>query len=235
MLNHIELQSDEQYQQIYTENRDKTIVLNFWASWAAPCSQMNEVFAELASKYSSFLFIKVEAEAFSDISEDYEIAAVPSFVFVKDGKILARVEGANAPELNQTVEKYAKLSGISDYTDINGNATENNAEQDIKARLTQLTHQAPVMLFMKGEPAQPRCGFSRQLIQILQDNHVRFGYFDILSDDEVRQALKEFSNWPTYPQLYINGELAGGLDIVKELIETDEFASMIPQEAIISN
>ncbi|ORY03605.1 thioredoxin [Basidiobolus meristosporus CBS 931.73] len=234
MLNHIELQSDEQYAQLFTESKGKILVLNFWASWAAPCAQMNEVFAELASKCPNLLFIKVEAENFPDISEDYEIAAVPSFVFVQDGKILTRVEGANAPELSQTVENYTKSLSLTNFTSSNGKPAEPEPKEDITVRLGQLIQQAPVMLFMKGEPAQPRCGFSRQLIEILRKNHVRFGYFDILSDEEVRQGLKEYSNWPTYPQLYVNGELVGGLDIVKELIETDEFTSMIPAEAIFA-
>ena len=84
-------------------------------------------------------------------------------------------------------------------------------------RLRTLTHHAPVMLFMSGTPETPRCGFSRQAVALLQEEKVRFETFDILSDEEVRQGLKTFSNWPTYPQLYAEGKLVGGLDIMKEL------------------
>jgi Grx4 family monothiol glutaredoxin len=70
------------------------------------------------------------------------------------------------------------------------------------------------MLFMKGTPGEPKCGFSRQLVAILRDNAVKYGFFNILADDEVRQGLKEFADWPTFPQLWVDGELVGGLDIV---------------------
>jgi Grx4 family monothiol glutaredoxin len=89
----------------------------------------------------------------------------------------------------------------------------------LEERLKQLVRKEPIMLFMKGLPSAPRCGFSRQMVEILEGEGVPFGAFDILEDDEVRQGLKSLSNWPTYPQLYVNGSLIGGLDIVKELKE----------------
>lgn len=80
--------------------------------------------------------------------------------------------------------------------------------------MAKLVKAAPVMLFMKGTPAAPQCGFSRTLVGLLREKGVRYGFFNILADDEVRQGLKEFSDWPTYPQLYLEGNLVGGLDIV---------------------
>ena len=77
------------------------------------------------------------------------------------------------------------------------------------------------MLFQKGTPTAPKCGFSRQAIELVTDANVSFGYFNILEDDEVRQGLKSYSDWPTYPQLYVRGELVGGLDILKEMSEED--------------
>ena len=79
-----------------------------------------------------------------------------------------------------------------------------------------------VMLFMKGNPDEPRCGFSRKAVGVLKDAGIKYGTFDILSDEEVRQGLKTFSNWPTYPQLYGKGKLVGGLDIMQELAEAGE-------------
>lgn len=70
------------------------------------------------------------------------------------------------------------------------------------------------MLFMKGTPSAPQCGFSRQLVALLREKSVKYGFFNILADDEVRQGLKEFADWPTFPQLWMDGELVGGLDIV---------------------
>jgi Grx4 family monothiol glutaredoxin len=78
------------------------------------------------------------------------------------------------------------------------------------------------MLFMKGSPEQPRCGFSRQIVEILQGEKISFSTFDILTDEEVRAGLKTYSDWPTYPQLYANGSLVGGLDIVKEMVASGD-------------
>jgi len=103
--------------------------------------------------------------------------------------------------------------------------------QSLEAYLRQLVNQAPVMLFMKGSPSAPQCGFSNKIVAILRENGIRFSTFNILSDEEVRQGLKEFSKWPTYPQLYVDGKLIGGLDIVKELVEEGELLPMIPAAA----
>lgn len=92
--------------------------------------------------------------------------------------------------------------------------TDAAAKEDLHSRLGELVKAAPVMLFMKGTPSAPQCGFSRQTVSILREKGVRYGFFNILADDEVRQGLKEFSEWPTFPQVYVGGELVGGLDIV---------------------
>lgn len=72
---------------------------------------------------------------------------------------------------------------------------------------------------MKGLPSGPKCGFSRKIVDILENEGCSYGSFDILTDEEVRQGLKTYSDWPTYPQLYVGGELLGGLDIVQEMHE----------------
>ncbi|CAD7922693.1 unnamed protein product [Amoebophrya sp. A120] len=93
-------------------------------------------------------------------------------------------------------------------------------ELEMKHRLEPLLNQSTVMLFMKGNPGNPKCGFSRKAVAVLDEYCGRTGYntFDILTDEWVRQKLKEYSNWPTYPQLYIKGELIGGLDIINEAV-----------------
>lgn len=102
-----------------------------------------------------------------------------------------------------------------------------NKEQDIslEERLNALLSRSKLMLFMKGLPSAPKCGFSRQIVELLGE--AKFDAFDILTDDEVRQGLKKLSDWPTYPQLYLDGELVGGLDIVQEMVESGEFSEMI--------
>jgi Grx4 family monothiol glutaredoxin len=97
-------------------------------------------------------------------------------------------------------------------------------KEELTARLTKLTTQAQVVLFMKGNPETPRCGFSRKMVALLQQHDVVFKDFDILEDSAVREGLKEFANWPTYPQLWVNGELQGGLDVLNEIAEDAEDA-----------
>ncbi|KDO75944.1 hypothetical protein CISIN_1g020081mg [Citrus sinensis] len=102
----------------------------------------------------------------------------------------------------------------------------------LKSRLQQLLDSHPVMLFMKGTPEEPKCGFSRQVVDILKDEKVEFGSFNILSDNEVREGLKKFSNWPTFPQLYCKGELLGGCDIVIAMHKSGELKDVFRDHGI---
>lgn len=96
-------------------------------------------------------------------------------------------------------------------------------EQNIEKRIKELISQYRVMLFMKWDPEGPQCGFSANAVAILVEAWIYFESFDIYSDEEVRQWLKEYSNWPTYPQLYIDGELIWWVDIMMEMFEEGEF------------
>nr|GEW40108.1 monothiol glutaredoxin-S17 [Tanacetum cinerariifolium] len=99
----------------------------------------------------------------------------------------------------------------------------------LEERLKKLVNSAPVMLFMKGTPEAPECGFSSKVVNALKEEGIKFGSFDIYSDEEVRQGLKTFSNWPTFPQLYYKGELIGGCDIVLDLKSNGELASTLSE------
>eukprot|EP00747_Dinoflagellata_sp_TGD_P206598 gnl/TRDRNA2_/TRDRNA2_80291_c0_seq1.p1 gnl/TRDRNA2_/TRDRNA2_80291_c0~~gnl/TRDRNA2_/TRDRNA2_80291_c0_seq1.p1 ORF type:complete len:204 (-),score=65.88 gnl/TRDRNA2_/TRDRNA2_80291_c0_seq1:54-665(-) len=105
----------------------------------------------------------------------------------------------------------------------------------LEDRLKQLINKGKVTVFMKGDPDGPRCGFSRKIIEILDQHSVKYETFDILSDEEVRQGLKTYSNWPTYPQLYAGGKLVGGLDIVKELAEEGSLMDELSANMLTSN
>jgi len=97
---------------------------------------------------------------------------------------------------------------------------------ELKDRLDTLLNQYKVMLFMKGSPEIPMCGFSAQAIEILIDNDIYFETFDIYSGEEIRQGLKEYKNWPTFPQLYVKWKLIWGLDIMIEMQEAGEFTDL---------
>ena len=101
-------------------------------------------------------------------------------------------------------------------------ATKERIENDIKANR--------IMLFMKGNPNFPQCGFSARVVDILGHHQASYGHFDVLSDMDIREGIKEFSDWPTIPQLYIDGEFVGGCDIVTELQMSGELENMLKSE-----
>ncbi len=96
-------------------------------------------------------------------------------------------------------------------------------------KIAQLVSDNPVMLFMKGSPSQPQCGFSARVTQILDFLKVQYSSFDVLSDESVRQGIKEYGNWPTIPQLYVQKELLGGCDIIQEQFQSGELEKSLSQ------
>ena len=101
--------------------------------------------------------------------------------------------------------------------------TDTNIAERIKQDITS----NPVVLYMKGTPVFPQCGFSSAVVQILSTLGVKFKGIDVLADPEIRQGIKEFSSWPTVPQLYVKGEFVGGCDIVREMYETGELQEFL--------
>ena len=194
--------------------------ISFHTPWAAPCKQMRLILDTLAASYppqtpTAISFLSVDAEALPDISESYDVTAVPLLVLQKVGKVLETVSGSDAGKVREAVERHAGKGGnatkaeippaldatprengdsktqdapkskdLSGYAPQNGDAptapamssTENDKEE-LHKRLTELVKAAPVMLFMKGTPSSPQCGFSRQLVGILRERGVRYGFF----------------------------------------------------------
>ncbi|PON96067.1 Monothiol glutaredoxin-related [Trema orientale] len=237
------------------------VIVHFWASWCEASNHMDQVFSHLSTDFPHAHFLRVEAEEQPEISEAYSVSAVPFFVFSKDGKTVDTLEGADpsslankvakvagpinhgepaapaslglaaGPTVLETVKEFAKENGPS-HVDNKGKPGVNDA---LKGRLQQLIESNPVMVFMKGSPDEPRCGFSRKVVDILKEEKVLFGSFDILLDNEVREGLKKYSNWPTFPQLYCKGELLGGCDIVIAMHESGELKEVFRDHGIPSD
>ena len=228
---------------------------------------MGAVLSALASQYPAtapptISFVSINAEELPDISEEYDVSAVPFVVCLRSGQILESISGSDAVKVRDAVERHAGRGNVAgavgpmDGVKANippplsavaredgpftatqspvpaaeppsadaANATAvasapaltpEQSREALFARLEQLVNAASVMLFMKGTPSSPQCGFSRQLVGILRERSVKYGFFNILADEDVRQGLKEYAEWPTFPQLWVNGELVGGLDIVR--------------------
>jgi len=90
----------------------------------------------------------------------------------------------------------------------------------------------PVVLFMKGTPIFPQCGFSALVVQVLSHMGVKFKSIDVLTEPDIREGIKEFSNWPTIPQLYVNKEFVGGADIVREMYESGELSQLFETKGV---
>jgi monothiol glutaredoxin len=112
------------------------------------------------------------------------------------------------------------------------NPASNSAPQgvntlDVNQRIEQQLSSYPVMLYMKGTPDFPQCGFSARVVAALRSLEAKFAFVNIFEDPEIREGLKTYSNWPTFPQLYVNGELIGGCDIAVEMYESGELAELL--------
>ena len=108
-------------------------------------------------------------------------------------------------------------------------------ENIIFDRIKKELAQDDVVLFMKGSPVFPQCGFSAAVAQILGVLGVQYHSIDVLQDSDIRQGIKDFTNWPTIPQLYIKGEFVGGCDIIREMYETGELQTMLDEKGVAYN
>ncbi|KAI0109676.1 glutaredoxin [Nemania sp. FL0031] len=255
-----EITSEDEWQAHVAALPSSTLlIISFHAPWAAPCTQMSLVIKTLAAECppdGKTSWVSINAEDLSDISETYDVIAVPYLVLQRNDQVLETVSGSSAIEVRTAIEKYTK--GAKDAKNIKnikntggaspaptngtvsttgadhgsvetqGEAAEVETESDpakakeaLFKRLGELVKAARVMVFIKGTPSAPQCGFSRQLVALLRERSVKYGFFNILADDDVRQGLKEFADWPTYPQVWMDGELVGGLDIIKEELENN--------------
>jgi len=102
----------------------------------------------------------------------------------------------------------------------------------VQTRIANEVSENDVLLFMKGTPVFPQCGFSAAAVQILSNLGVKFKAIDVLKDPEIRAGIKEFSNWPTIPQLYVKGEFVGGCDIMREMYEAEELGPFLAERGI---
>jgi monothiol glutaredoxin len=105
---------------------------------------------------------------------------------------------------------------------------------DVNERIKAQLASAPVVLFMKGTPDFPQCGFSAQTVSALKAVGASFSTFNIFEDPELREGLKRYSNWPTYPQLYVKGELVGGCDIALEMYQSGELKQLLQEAGAVS-
>lgn len=105
--------------------------------------------------------------------------------------------------------------------------------EPVRAFIDQTVSQNPVVLFMKGTPDMPRCGFSSLVVQVLDHLGVEFVGVDVLQDEGLREGIKTYSDWPTIPQLYVKQEFVGGCDIVKEMFQSGELKTLLDEKGVL--
>jgi Grx4 family monothiol glutaredoxin len=168
--------------------------------------QVLETLASVAVEKGSttslvFGYCDVEQPGGRLLATEWGITSVPCVALLRNGELVHVLQGTtDPPTITRACREFMKDCHLS-----------------LEERLEKLVHRQPIMLFMKGTPEQPCCKFSKRMVEILEAEGIAFDYFNILDDLEVRQGLKRYANWPTYPQLYVHGELIGGLDIVEQL------------------
>ncbi|KAF7326216.1 Glutaredoxin [Mycena kentingensis (nom. inval.)] len=243
-LNLIPINSPNHIQTLLCADLTRLSLLYFWAPWAEPCTQMNAVVTELARGHPTLLVLSIEAEEQVDITESFAVDAVPAFLVLRGHTLLARISGADAPALTKSIT-----------THIGAPSPLSPLPAELDARMRSLMRQSWIVLFMKGTPDAPRCGFSRKIVALLHARGVPFDYFDILKDEAVRQGaqlslslflevgfaeltkrdagLKRLNDWPTFPQLIINGSFVGGLDVVQDMVDNGEFDAAIKGRKVV--
>jgi Grx4 family monothiol glutaredoxin len=193
------------------------------------CKTVNEALLAISrdGQFSQQLTIcRLNADHFSDFLALENINAAPTVLFYYQTKLIDRVDGFNQSDLLKKIQFHInKISLTSPKVEL-----KTDIDINVEKKIKELLSSSPIILFMKGTPTDPQCGFSRQACHLLDEHQIKYNYFDILSDQNIREQLKIYSNWNTYPQLYVNEELIGGLDIMKQMIENGDFELKLKQQ-----
>jgi Grx4 family monothiol glutaredoxin len=212
-------------------------IILFSASWASESSQSARQILETACPLHSISYIEIEEkEETEGLFDGMGIEVVPCVVRMWEGKEIGRVNGVESKEILSLLKKSTRATVThnnieSSISGLGENIQEQKATSPSPEMLKELVGRSKLMLFIKGTPSRPQCGFTTQLIRLLSENElhpdVHYHTFNILEDQGVREALKVWSQWPTYPQIYWNGELLGGLDILKEMFSTGQMSEIL--------
>ncbi|KAJ5726853.1 thioredoxin, partial [Penicillium malachiteum] len=167
------------------------LVLHLYTPWTSSTTKLGPLRSSLASQYPAtppptISFLNINTKKLSEIAKDYGISKAPCILFLRGDEILESIRETNPTVIDGAIQRHSEALFV---------------------RLDKLVRTSPVMLFMKGTPISPACRFSRRLVASLNERSIEYGSFNILSDDDIRQGLKEFGDWPTYPQLWVDGEM----------------------------
>ncbi|KAH8740556.1 glutaredoxin-like protein [Cryptosporidium ryanae] len=183
----------------------------------------------LKENFDSVKFGKISPLGPSEVSaiKQFDLKELPTvLLFIcEDLKPVEVINGYNPGLVFEKIENIVKSKGNS-----------LKIPTDLNQKIKILTNFKSMVIFMKGIKEEPFCKFSRALVQLLSSiNVVNYAHYNIFEDEEIRQGLKDYHNWPTFPQICINGEFIGGYDIVQEMNSNNELISEIPKDAFLDN
>jgi len=218
------------------------VVALFYANFSgATGDAAKETLSALAEDYESqAIFATVDARKADDLTKHFKVSQLPSVLILNRAtkSLVKRLVAPSGEALVDAVEcvlydEHTSLEGVKSGEEIISLAdipqsSHSDAQSELNEKLRKLVNQSELMVFIKGTPDAVQCGFSRQMVALLASRNYDYGHFNILSDETVRQGLKTYSDWPTFPQVYFKGELLGGLDIIKEMISSGELDEMKP-------
>lgn len=202
------------------------LVVHFGASWCSPCAELNALIeSSIIEEYASagVTFAYADVESVGDVCEAEGIESVPFIVFYrrKQDGTFDRVADVAGAKISDVTQNLISLFGIGGGADLK--AKFSNLDDYIRALLKR----DRIVLFITGTPSRPRCGFTRKIVTLLESYKATYVYFDIMSDNELCDRLKAFSNWPTFPQLYVDGELIGGCDVCQQMHDEGELKAAL--------
>ncbi|KAG5490999.1 hypothetical protein JIQ42_00887 [Leishmania sp. Namibia] len=204
------------------------LVVHFSATWCEPCAAVNNHLAKQATEYGgNVVFAEVDCGEFGDVCEAEGVESVPFIAYFRtplagdDCRVerVADVAGAKLDQIDMNTHSLFGQKG--------GNGVQQKDFATVDDYLHYLTKRPGVVMFITGTPSRPRCGFTGRLCELVQQLGTPFIYYDVMTSDVVCERLKTYADWPTYPQVYVDGELIGGWDICRELHEEGNLKSTL--------
>jgi glutaredoxin-related protein len=166
------------------------------------CKTLNEALLAITRDpefMQQIAICRLNADHFYDLLNIQNVNAAPTVLFYHRTKVIDRVDGFNQSDLLKKIKLHINTIGVVQTTEIKSD--DGSPTLNVETKIKQLLDSSPIILFMKGTPASPQCGFSRQACHLLDEHKIKFNYFDVLADHNVREQLKRYSNWNTYPQV----------------------------------
>jgi glutaredoxin-related protein len=176
---------------------------------------------EMVKIYKHLVFTWIDCDKLTDLVEKHDVDTVPTvLVFHPHKSDVDKIVNPSPETLNEEIEKL----------NVYYKTTLQNEKERVFNEIEVILGSFPMVCFIKGTPTEPKCKFTRRLLGYINKYDLIFKHVNIFDEPRIRQWLKVYSDWQTYPQVYINKEFVGGIDIVDELVEGDEFLDMVPKE-----